>query len=81
MKEAKSKSLRCCICGKKIAYGESENADPVCPNRRCCRECADNVVLPARLGATSPEATALVKSALTEAREVVKALRARRRSA
>ena len=80
MKEAKSKSLRCCICGKKIAYGESENADPVCPNGRCCHECDDKFVLPARFGVTSPEEVALVQSALAEAGEVIKALHARRRS-
>ena len=41
---------KCCICGK-VFTGYGNNPDPVKKNGRCCDDCDNRYVIPARLKA------------------------------
>lgn len=47
---SKNEIRRCCICGDKF-YGWGNNPAPVNirEGARCCNECNENVVIPARI--------------------------------
>lgn len=44
--------MKCCICGNEIpvihGWSEGNNAQPIADGR-CCDECDNNVVIPARI--------------------------------
>ena len=48
MGKEKEKLMSCCICGK-FFKGFGNNPYPVKETGRCCDECNDTVVIPARL--------------------------------
>jgi len=45
--------MKCCICGHEIplvgSWDGGNNAEPVVENGRCCNECNNAVVIPARI--------------------------------
>ena len=46
--EEKDKLMTCCICGK-LFYGYGNNPEPIRKVGRCCDECNQSLVIPARL--------------------------------
>lgn len=47
----KEETWKCCLCGRKFT-GWGNNAEPL-KSGRCCNECNDTKVIPARLMALS----------------------------
>ena len=45
------KNVKCCFCGKECENEFGNNPAPVNndPNARCCNECNDKIVIPARI--------------------------------
>jgi hypothetical protein len=44
-------TFRCCICGKRLRKREGNNPRPVKEDGICCRDCNNDVVIPARIKA------------------------------
>jgi hypothetical protein len=49
-----AKQIKCCLCGKLIpievsGWSLGNNAEPLVNNGRCCNECNQTRVIPARL--------------------------------
>jgi hypothetical protein len=50
-------TFRCCICGKRLRKREGNNPHPVKEDGICCRDCNNDVVIPARIKAFQEQRT------------------------